>query len=452
MGDVITDWNQVMNQTFAAEGGQATPPANARTMGMVDAAMYDAVNSITQSGNPYLGSYSPSTPGSSTDMTAAAATAANLVMQSIYDSSFGQGNPFSTSFTNLYNTQMSGISDGAAKQRGVEIGTAAAQAMITARANDGWNAAYSFVAQPVGTVGAWQPGSTSGGWGSGTGKFVASEWGSVTPFTMSSGSEFRPTSMVGYAANNLQGFVNSAAYTAAYNQVQSLGGFNSSTRTDDQTQVAYFWQDGPGTYSPVGHWSQIAQSVSASMGLTIQQNAVLFAQLGLAEADTAIAAWDAKREYDLWRPSQAINQANITGNASLVQEAGWTPLLAEPSFPSFVSGHSSFSMAGATVLANFFGTDNISFTSNTESPFLPSGTTRTFTSFSQAAQEAGMSRIYGGIHYSFDNTGGLALGADVANNVIGNFLQPVPEPGGALLILSAGIAALLSQRKRPFRS
>lgn len=405
-GDVITDWNQLLNNTFAAEGSLATPPANARTMGMVDAAMYDAVNSITQNYSPYLGIYSPTTAGSSSDMTAAAATAANLVMQSIYSDSFGPGNPYASGFTSLYDSQMSSIQDGTAKQRGIEIGQAAAQAMIAARASDGWNAAYSYSSQPVGTAGAWQPGSTSGGWGSGTGKFVSSEWGSVTPFTMSSGSQFRPANLAGYASSNMQGFVGSQTFTDAFNQVKSLGGTDSTTRTADQTQIAYFWQDGPGTYSPIGHWSQIAQTVSASMGLGVEQNARLFGLLGLAEADAAIAAWDTKRAFDLWRPSQAINQASTTGNPDLVQQAGWTPLLAEPSFPSFVSGHSTFSTAGATVLASFFGTDNVTFTTTTESPFLPDGTTRTFSSFSEAAQEAGMSRIYGGIHYSFDNTGG----------------------------------------------
>jgi len=369
-------------------------------------------------------------------------------MQSNYTDAYGAGNPYAASFTSLYNTQMSGIADGAAKQRGIEVGQAAAQAMITARANDGWNAPTTYSPQPLGTVGAWQPGSSAGAWGSSSASFLKSEWGYLTPFTMSSGSQFRPATLAGFAPNQMGAFVQSQTFTDGFNQVKSLGAATGSTRTADQTTIAYFWVDGPGTASPPGHWNRIAQSISAAAGLSVEQNARLFALLNLTEADTAIATWDTKRVYDLWRPMLAINTADTTGNPDLVQDAAWTPLLPIPSFPSFTSGHSGFSSAGATVLADFFGTDNIAFTSDTESPFLPAGYTRSYSSFSEAAAEAGMSRIYGGIHYSFDNTGGLALGADVANNTFNSMLLPVPEPGSAMLILCTGIAFMLRRRSR----
>jgi len=242
--------------------------------------------------------------------------------------------------------------------------------------------------------------------------------------------------------------LHSQAYVDAVAQVKELGSATSTTRTADQTLIAKFWVDGPGTASPPGHWNQIAADISQSRGLTLQQNARLFALLNLSEADTAIATWEAKRSYDLWRPVQAIQQADLVAETTSLKDAAWAPLIPTPSFPTYTSGHSGFSMAGATVLADFFGTDNIAFTTGTTSLLLPSGTTRSFTSFSQAAEEAGMSRIYGGIHFEFDNLSGQQLGQSVATNVLNNFLTPVPEPGSVLLIGAAGILMMLRRRGR----
>jgi membrane-associated phospholipid phosphatase len=446
--DVITEWNTLMRQTFAFEGSTATPPTNSRTMGMMGAAMFDAVNSVNRNYSSYLGYFDPTTAGSSIDVNAAAAAAANTVMQSVYADYYGGGNSYAANFTSLYNTQLSGIADGEAKTRGIEVGIAAAQAMITARANDGWNATSTYSTQPFGTPGAWQPGTTAGAWGSSSGVFIKSEWGYVTPFTMSSGDQFRPTSIMGYQANDLASFVASQAYTDGFNQVKSLGVASGSTRTADQTAIAYFWVDGPGTASPPGHWNRIAQTVSASMGLSVEDNARLFALLNLAEADTGIATWDAKRAYDLWRPMIAINTASTDGNGDTLEDAAWSPLIPTPSFPAYTSGHSAFSMAAATILADFFGTDDIAFTSDTESPFLPLGYTRDYASFSEAAEEAGMSRIYGGIHWAWDNTDGAILGANVADNAYNTMFLPVPEPGSAIFILCAGFVIMLRRRSR----
>jgi membrane-associated phospholipid phosphatase len=449
--DVVTEWNAIMRQTFAAEASSAAPPINSRTMGMLGGAMFDAVNSVNRNYQSYLGYFNPTTAGVGIDMEAAAATAAYNTMTSIYTDRYGVGNPYLSNFTTLYNTQMAAIAAGDSKTRGTEVGAAAATAMITARASDGWNAATTYSPQPFGTVGRWQPGTNPGAWGASTGTFLYSQWNNVTPFTLSSASQFRPggpAGLTGTTPADYQAWVQSPQYTAEFNQVKSLGSSTSSTRTADQTVIAYFWVDGPGTASPPGHWNRIAQSISASAGLNLEQNARLFALLNLAEADTGIATWEAKVYFDTWRPMLAINTADTDGNPDTLVDAAWTPLIPTPSFAAYTSGHSAFSMAGAAALAAFFGTDNIAFTAESESPFLPVGYTRSFTSFSQAAQEAGMSRIYGGIHWMSDNTDGSTLGASVAAHVTDNFLLPVPEPAGALLIGSAGLIFLLRRRSR----
>lgn len=429
--DVITDWNDQVLDIFAAQGQTATPPDNSRTLGMVHAAVFDAVNSIDRSYSAYLNYYDP---GGSASAEAAAAQAARDTLVSI----LGSGSPFVSSIDSLLQTHLSAIPDGPEKTNGISLGQAAALGMINSRAGDGSAVTTStYTTQPANTPGAWQPGNNVGAWGASAGSFLKSEWGYVTPFTLSSGSQFRavapPT-------------LSSAEYTAAFNQVKALGNATSSTRTAEQTNIAYFWVDGPGTSSPPGHWNRIAQTISASQGLSLQDNARLFALLNLAEADVGIATWDTKRAYDLWRPMQAIAQADIDGNPDTIQDSLWSPLIPTPSFPAYTSGHSAFSMAGATILAQFFGTDDIAFTTGSESPFLSPGYERSFDSFSQAAEEAGMSRIYGGIHWSFDNEAGAELGANVGNWVFSNYLTPVPEPANLILLGVSG--CLLTWRRR----
>lgn len=459
--DVVLEWNQMLRQTFAAEGSSATPPCNSRTMGMLGGAVFDAVNSVNRNYSSYLGYFDPTTSGAGVDVSAAAATAAYNVLTSVYTDYYGAGNSYLAGFTNLYNNQMAGIADSAAKTRGMEVGMAAANAMVSFRSGDGWNDFPTYSPQPVGTVGRWQPGDSAGAWGASTGTFVKSQWSDLTPFGITSTSQFRPAGMnmgtsmdrsVSYVPFNgdYQAWVQSNAYTEEFNQVKSLGGAGSATRTADQTQIAYFWMDGPGTASPPGHWSRIAQSISSSMGLTVEDNARLFAMLNLAEADVGIATWEAKVFFDNWRPMLAINTADSDGNPDTVQDALWTPLIPTPSFGSYTSGHSAFSMAGAAVLAAFFGTDDIAFTTDTESPFLASGTTRSFNSFSEAADEAGMSRIYGGIHWMSDNIDGAILGENVASYISTNFFQAVPEPSSVLLFALSSLGFF--SRRRPRRS
>jgi hypothetical protein len=175
----------------------------------------------------------------------------------------------------------------------------------------------------------------------------------------------------------------------------------------------------------------IARTVAQQQDLSVTDASRLYALMNMALADAAILCWDAKYFYDYWRPVTAIRSGAIDGNAGTPGDAEWTPLLNTPSFPAYTSGHSTFSAAASTVLAAFFGTDMISFTVPSES--INAGP-RTFRSFTAAANEAGMSRIYGGIHFGFDNKAGLASGRALGNFVAARML---PMKSGVRLVNGA---------------
>src|SRR5262249_27773452 len=160
--------------------------------------------------------------------------------------------------------------------------------------------------------------------------------------------------------------------------------------------IAWFWDDGAGTCTPPGHWNQIARVVAMAKQNSMADNARLFALLNIALADAAIVCWDTKFHYKVWRPVHAIRLADEDDSQDITRDAKWRSLLTTPPFPSYTSGHSTFSGAGAAILARFFGTDEIKFSIGSDG--YP-GMKRSFKSFSACAAEAGRSRIYGGIHY-----------------------------------------------------
>jgi len=221
---------------------------------------------------------------------------------------------------------------------------------------------------------------------------------------MSSSSQFRPPGPPS---------LDSQQYAADYDEVKSLGAAVDSTRTEEQTQIALFWADGAGTETPPGHWNSIAQTIADMQGNTLEQNARLFALLNIAMADAAICAWDAKYTFDFWRPVTAINY--------LEPELNWMSFIVTPPFPDYVSGHSTFSGAAATVLALFYDTDDLPFT--TGSDFLPD-VYRSFPTCLDAAEEAAVSRLYGGIHFRSANEDGLQAGISIGEWAATHYLQP----------------------------
>ena len=223
--------------------------------------------------------------------------------------------------------------------------------------------------------------------------------------------------------------LNSPAYAAALNQVESLGALNSTTRTADETQIGIFWSyDTVAMGTPIIRFEEVAESIALQMHNSMTQNARMFGLVNLAMGDAGIAAWDTKYTYNRWRPITAIPLADTDGNPATVADPTWTPLGSPndpgqpsftPPFPSYVSGHATFGSALFTTLAKFYGTNKVHFTLTSD--LLP-GVTRSYTSFSQASYENAISRIYLGIHFWFDETAGIKMGRQIANNVFSNVL------------------------------
>jgi len=361
--------------------------------------------------------YQGTAPAAGASREAAAAQAAYRVLSTLYP---GQALAFDAALSST----LAGVSDPAARAAGISLGDATAQAIIARRTGDG--SVNTLLPFTGGTApGQWRPTDANNTPG------LLSNWGTVTPWSIASCTAFREAPPPA---------LNSVEYAEAFNEVKTLGAVNSAARTADQTQIALFWADGGGTATPPGHWNRIAQTIAVQQGNTVSQNARLFALLNLGLADAAICAWDMKYEYDFWRPVTGIRLADTDGNALTEADGAWQPLLATPPFPGYTSGHSIFSTVGAEVIGSFYGTDALAFSDTSEGA---TGTfTRSFTSLSQAALEAGMSRIYGGIHFGFDNSVSSAAGHKLGQFIAGAALTPtsaIPEPG-TLALLLGGIA------------
>lgn len=389
--DVVLDWNGILLNAIYED--KTTPPVASRNMAITQTAVFDAINSIT---GTYKNYHFTGTAPTIVSAEAAAASAAHQVLINLYP---GQKSYFDNALT----ASLAEITDGTAEDNGVTFGRTVADAILTFRSGDGSSNTITYT--PGTNPGQWQP--TSPGFASA----LLPQWGQVTPFALTSGDQFRPD---GTPA------LNSADYTTEFNQVKDLGSKNSTTRTAEQTEIARFWADGSGTFTPPGHWNQIAQNVTAEKGNSLVDNARVFALLNISLADAGIAAWDAKYTYNFWRPITAIQNADSDGNANTIADATWTPLLTTPPFPEYISGHSTFSGAAETILTGLLG-NNVNFTTNSLGT---PGIYRTFSNFTNAANEAGVSRIYGGIHFNSANVEGLATGRSVGNYVLDNLLAP----------------------------
>lgn len=390
--DVVTDWNWT---TIKATKGLLTPAQAAQNTNIASRgaaieaiAVYDAVNAVLHFGTPYHYNTPAAAPASPE---AAAAQAAHDVLISLF--------PAQTADLDArLSTSLAAVADGAAKTNGIAAGSASAADILALRASDGSspNVTYPGPASPG--VGEWRPtpGTLAAPFTFPQG--INQQWATLTPFLLTSPSQFRPAPPPA---------VGSARYTKALNEVKVLGNPNSPRHTAVHTEIANFYR----TDSEI-LVNEAARQLSSSHSLTLAENSLLFVTLGIAIADTRIAEWDAKYFYKFWRPVTSLN-ADPSG-AVTNNYAAWGPTLVTPSHPSYPSGHSG-TVVGLEVLRSYFGDFN---TLTLHFGADGSGATRTVTSLTQAEFENGLSRIYGGIHYAFDNEAGQKLGDDVSAYVL----------------------------------
>jgi hypothetical protein len=392
VADEVTDWVQVMVSALTATN---TSPQNAGRIGAItQAAVFDAVNGIHPKYHPYF--VTAAGPRGASQR-AAAVQAAYVVLRELLPAQAANlERQRDASIAALGSTHPAVVS-------GVDWGTSVANQLLAARSTDGF---------PLG--GVPDPGDTTvGKWRPQAGLPAVTPWLAVlTPFAMASPDHFRPA---GPPA------LTSSAYTSDFDEVKSLGRATGSTRTPEQTLIAFFWTD-----NTISHWNRIAVTVAQERRTSLAQNARIFALLNIAMADAGIAVWDAKFLYRYWRPFSAVPLAGDDGNPSTAADAMWTPLLATPNHQEYPSGHGGLSGAAARVLGAIFG-DRTTFTHRTDTaPFAP----RTHRSFGAAADEANNSRVYGGIHFRTAVSDGRIIGDNVGGLVMETLMQPFGKDDG----------------------
>lgn len=392
--DAVLDWN--LTALAAVRTAGTPPPSASRILAMLHISMFDAVNGLDPRYEQYARHAQAPRNASSP---AAAITAARDLLIAVYPA---QRATFEARATSL----LAQIPDGEPKTRGMAWGTVVATDIVTLRTGDGSanTAPYPGSTEP----GRWRPHISFGGQ---VRPALLPLWGSVRPFGLRSGDQFRPS---------LPPALRSLQYAIEQWITQYYGGRDGSLRNAEQTEIARFWAYGPGTATPPGHWNEIAYEVARTRQDRLVERARQFALLNIALADAAIVSWDCKYLMGFWRPITAIQLADTDGNPFTQADRNWMPLLETPPFPEYTSGHSTFSAAAATVLAEVFGSDRVRFTVGSDD--LP-GVRRTYGSFSEAAWESGLSRIYGGIHYWSANVNGLATGYLTGQHVLRNKLR-----------------------------
>jgi hypothetical protein len=413
-GTAVTEWNAIAVNTLIAlpgPAGGATPAAQIN-VGMVQGAVYDAVNATEPKHHRPYALKRRFAATASKD--AAVATAAYTVLSNIVSTvpasiSFPTKQSLLDSLASQYADSLAAIPDSPFKAQGIAAGNAAAEAMIAAREGDGRFGPSQWV--PNTAPGHWWPLTNPT-----TGQLILdpTPWvGGVKPFLMQSSSQFRTAGPQALTSD---------AWAADFNEVKRLGRVDSADRTPEQTYIARWWQS-----TVVASWNAVARDLVARHDLDVADSARLFAMENLAGADAAINCWNDKYHFDFWRPWNAIPRAAEDGNPATEPDPTWSALITAP-YPEHPSGHLCLDGAHTRVLEMFFG-DTIEggFQITSASTFLlPSDPrTRTFTSFSQTLAEIVEARIWAGLHYRTADVQARQLGRNVAEYMADNYFQPV---------------------------
>jgi hypothetical protein len=370
----VIEWNRTLLVIVRTSGAQPATIHSTRSFAILHAAIYDSVNNIVGQFTPYLVRLADVSPR--TSQAAAADQAAHDVLISLYPA-------FQTTLDAELQQDLAQIADGKTKTDGIAVGKTVAAEILAFRANDG-----SGVTPPP-----YKPKNIPGYYQLTPPDFTPADfthWGDVTPFAIVNSREFLPAPPPALTDKE---------YIRDLAEVQSLGEIDSKTRTQEQTLIGNFWSGKIQDY-----WNEIAQTAALAHNLNLEQSARLFALVNFGMADAAISFFEAKYVYHFWRP---VTAAELT-------DSDWLPLTTKTApDPSYPGAHSATSFAAAQALQFYFG-DKFTFDVTSE---VLAGVKRHFTSFSAAAKEAGISRIYAGQHYRFDHNAGLLLGQKVSESI-----------------------------------
>lgn len=372
-GNVVLEWNHAV--LVALKGDTSPPLVVARSLAIFHCAIREAV-----------------TKASEDDAEAAAIGAANVSASLLFPS-------HEAAFARLRQEELGRLGDSSRLHEALGRTERIAKDLIDSRTNDGSATQVSYIPQTE--PGAWRRTPPS---------FRTPElpqWATqVKPFALDRADQFRPKGPPS---------LSSAAWAKAFDEIKALGDKNSPIRSEEQTLIARFWADFSSTETPPGHWNSIAHTIALDHNLSLSECANLFAALNVAMVDAGIACWEAKYHYNFWRPVTAIRRADEEANVQTQPQPEWLPLLPTPPHPEYPSAHSAFSGAAAIVLANFLGTDSVTFTVRSDT--VPAAE-RTFSSLWACAEECGVSRTYAGIHYRFSCEDGLELGKAVGEWIL----------------------------------
>lgn len=404
----VRTWNQIaiealMNPTNAGlPGAGLAPNVGGVHLGIVQGAVYDAVNSIDGGHQPLMPGVPAASPDASLD--AAVITAAHLVLDQLMHEIVPPPSTLSVvndRIDDLRDDALGSISPGPAKDAGIAVGVAAAEAMMGSRDGDG---RFDIEPFPVGDgAGEWRPVPPSNA-------NDASAWVATTrPIVIENASDFRTA-----GPRN----INSAAYAHEYDEVKTVGA-SDGERTTEQKALADFYN-----VNPVVLYNRTFRAVSQAEGLSLAEDARLFAMLNVGAADAFIACWDDKGSWLFWRPYTAIRNGDSDGNRHTVGVESWEPYMPTPAYPEHPSGYNCSTGAFMTAAKAFFGTDHMEFDVVRVAP-PAANVTRSYVQFSDVVDDTIDARIYQGLHFRSAEVQGARLGKHVADWVNENAFQPV---------------------------
>jgi hypothetical protein len=396
--DPVTDWNEIAQPAIAA--GRPGPPG-ALDSALVQIAVHDAVQALDRRFEPYH----VEVKGAKGRRAAAVAAAAHDVLVGLYP--MQQGALDTAYFNYLANNGLNG-------DPGLLVGQKVAVGILPlARKAPSppppdflggtepgqWRPTDSFIGNPPGPPPPFSA--------------MAAPWmGALDPFTLTAGTRFRappPPALT------------SERYRRHYNEVKALGRFDSTVRTPEQTDLAYFYTD-----NFLAQWNRALRAIATTHLHRTGDSARLFALANMATADAVITAWDSKKFYNLWRPLTAIREGNSDGNPHTVGDSGWQSLINNPNYPDYTSGANNVTGAMTRTLALFFGRDRFTFEVTSLAP-LAVQKTRIYHRFSDAAQDVVDARVYLGIHFRFADTAARTQGRAVAEWTFNHFLLPLDD-------------------------